>query len=77
MAGRTKGTFKANPVSIPPMGDELVVAHVKDTMVMMVMEDRQMELDVVVVWRIVDGKATEAWDIPAINTVREVNHEAK
>ena len=28
------GTFKINPVSITPVGDELVVVHVKDTMVL-------------------------------------------
>ncbi|WP_273565671.1 nuclear transport factor 2 family protein [Maribacter halichondriae] len=71
---RMKGTFKVNPVSITPMGDEFVVVHVIDTMVL---EDRKMELDAVVVWRIVDGKIAEAWDIPGVNTVREVEHEAK
>jgi predicted SnoaL-like aldol condensation-catalyzing enzyme len=71
---RMKGTFKVNPVSIIPIGDEFVVVHVIDTMVM---ENRPMELDAVVVWRIVDGKVTEAWDIPGINTVREVSDDAK
>lgn len=64
---RMKDTFKVNPVSITPMGDEFVVVHVKDTMVM---KDRPMEIDAVVVWRFVDGKVTEAWDIPAVNTTK-------
>lgn len=67
MGKRTKGTFNVNPVSIIPMGDEFVVAHVKDTMVL---EDRQLEIDAVVVWRIVDGKIAEAWDIPGIHTAK-------
>ena len=71
---RMKGTFKVNPVSLTPIGDEFVVVHVIDKMVM---EDRPMELDAVVVWRIVDGKVKEVWDIPAINTVREVGDDAK
>jgi len=74
MGKRSKGTFKVNPVSIIPMGDEFVVVHVIDTMVL---EDRQIELDAVVVWRIVDGKIAEAWDIPGVNTVREVGYDAK
>jgi predicted SnoaL-like aldol condensation-catalyzing enzyme len=58
------GTFKINPVSITPVGDELVVVHVKDTMVL---EGTLIEIDAVVVWRIVDGKIAEAWDIPAVH----------
>lgn len=58
------GTFRVNPVSVTPVGDELVVVHVKDTMVF---EGRPIEIDAVVVWRIVYGKITEAWDIPAVH----------
>jgi len=58
------GTFKVNPVSITTVGDELVVVHVKDTMVL---ESAPVEIDAVVVWRIVDGKIVEAWDIPAVH----------
>ncbi len=65
MAQNTDGTFKVNPISINPMGDELVVTHVKDTMTL---KGKQMEIDAVVVWRIVEGKIKEAWDIPAIHT---------
>ena len=62
-------TFRINPVSIVPFGDELVVVHVKDTMVM---EGTPMEIDAVVVWRIVNGKIAEAWDIPAVHTAHPV-----
>ena len=63
------GTFKITPVSITTCGDELVVVHVRDTMVL---EGTAMEIDAVVVWRIVDGKLAEAWDIPAVHTAHPV-----
>lgn len=65
IAGQTKGTFKVTPLSISPMGNELVVTHVKDNMTL---NGRQLEIDAVVVWRILDGKIKEAWDIPAVYT---------
>ena len=65
IAGQTKGTFKVTPLSITPMGNELVVTHVKDTMTL---NGQQLEIDAVVVWRILDGKIKEAWDIPAVYT---------
>ena len=63
------GTFRINPISITVCGDELVVVHVKDTMVL---EGSPIEIDAVVVWRIVDGKLAEAWDIPAVHTPHAV-----
>jgi hypothetical protein len=36
----------------------------------MVLEGIPLEIDVVVVWRIVDGKIVEAWDLPAVHTIR-------
>ena len=64
MGNLTEGTFKVRPVSITAVGDELVVVHVKDTMVL---EGTPIEIDAVVVWRVVDGKIVEAWDIPAVH----------
>ncbi len=63
----TGGTFAVEPLSVTAFGDELVVAHVRDTMAF---EGTALEIDAVVVWRIVDGRLAEAWDIPAINTAR-------
>ena len=65
--GHTNASFKVNPISINTMGDEMVVVHVKDTMIL---EGRQMEVDAVVVWSIFDGKIQEAWDIPAVRTAK-------
>ena len=67
MAEKTAGTFRVNPVSVTAVGDELVVVQSKNTMIL---EGRQIETDVVVVWRIVDGRITEVWDIPSIHTAR-------
>ena len=63
----TGGTFAVEPISVTPFGDELVVTHVRDTMTL---QGTALEIDAVVVWRIVDGRLAEAWDIPAINTAR-------
>jgi len=58
--------FKINTVSITAVGDELVVVHRKQVMNL---EDHHIESDVVVVWRIVDGRIAEVWDIPSIHAV--------
>jgi ketosteroid isomerase-like protein len=62
----TGSAFKVNPISVTTVGDELVVVHRKQVMMM---EGRQIESDVVVVWRIVDGQIGEVWDIPSIHSV--------
>jgi len=59
----TNGTFIVNPLSVTPVGDELVVVQTKNSMDI---ENQHIETDVVVVWRIVDGKIREVWDIPAV-----------
>ena len=64
---RTGGSFEVNPVSITPIGDEIITTHVKDTVVL---EGNQMEIDAIVIWCIINGKIKEAWDIPVIHTAR-------
>ena len=68
MASVSTGTFKVKPISATPMGDELVVVQARNTMTI---EDQVIEVDAVVVWRIVDGKIKEAWDIPAVYTAKQ------
>lgn len=63
VADASAGTFRIEPVSLTPMGDELVVAHTRNSLVL---EGRQITTDVVVVWRIVDGRVAEVWDIPSV-----------
>lgn len=67
MAEQTNGTFKVTPVSVSPVGDELLVTQTRNEMIL---DDQRIEIDVVVVWRIVDGRIAEVWDIPAVHTAR-------
>ncbi len=62
----TQGTFKSEPQSATAYGDELVVAHARNTLFV---EGRTVATDAIVVWRIVDGHFVEAWDIPSVYTV--------
>ena len=63
----TGGSFRIIPVSVTAVGDELVVTHTKNRMKL---AGQSIETDVVVVWRIVDGRITEVWDIPSVNKVQ-------
>ncbi len=63
LAERTNGTFKVSAVSAMPIGEELVVVHVRDTMEL---DGDSLSVDAAVVWRIVGGQLAEAWDIPAV-----------
>ena len=59
--------FHNEPHSLTPYGDELVVAYATNTLSF---GGTALDVDAIVVWRIVNGRISEAWDIPAINTVR-------
>lgn len=63
------GVFQVNPVDVRAVGDELVFVQVCNQLAL---EDGPIEFDAIVIWRIVDGKIAEAWDIPAVHTVRPV-----
>lgn len=65
IGAHTGATFKVEPLSATAFGNELVVAHTRNTMTI---QGRPVALDAVVVWRIVDGRLAEAWDIPSVNT---------
>jgi len=67
LGGVTGGTFEVEPISTTPCGDELVVTHVRNRLVV---GGAPIEVDAVVVWRIVGGRLAEAWDIPAVNAGR-------
>ena len=60
MGQKSRGTFKVEPVSMTAVGDELVVTQTRNTLTI---QDQTVTLDVVVVWRIVDGLVREVWDI--------------
>ena len=59
----TAGTFRVEPVSVQTAGDELVIAHTRNSMRL---QGREIETDVVLVWRIVAGRIKEVWDIPSV-----------
>jgi ketosteroid isomerase-like protein len=61
----TDGTFRVQPISVTAVGDELVVTQTKNSMTM---QGQPIVTDVVVVWRIVDGRIAEVWDIPSVHT---------
>lgn len=65
LAQLTEGSFKVTPVSVNAVGNELVVSQTRNTMTL---NGEQIETDVVVVWRIVDGRIAEVWDIPSVFT---------
>lgn len=65
MAGLTGGSFKVTVRDARAVGDELVVVQ---TLNEMTLAGAEIAVDVVVVWRFVDGKITEVWDIPAVFT---------
>ena len=68
----TNGTIEVEPISITAFGDELVVAHTKNRMIL---EGRLVEIDVVTVWRIVGGRIGEVWDIPSVHTANPQTHD--
>ncbi len=57
---KSRGTFKVQPVSTTAVGDELVVVQTRNTLTF---QSHSTALDVVVVWRFVDGRIVEVWDI--------------
>ena len=59
--------FRQKHHSLTPCGDELLVAFVTNTLSF---GGNTIDVDAVVVWRVFGGKIHEAWDIPAVNTVR-------
>lgn len=58
----TGGSFRVEPISAMPVGAELVVVHVRNSMEF---DGNPIAVDAAVVWRVVDGRLAEAWDIPS------------
>lgn len=55
--GQTAGTFEVEPVNATPIGDELILVHVRNSMQY---NGESISIDAAVVWRIVDGQFAEA-----------------
>ena len=67
LRGASDDGFHNEPHSLTPYGDELVVAYATNTVSF---GGSMLDVDAIVVWRVFGGRIHEAWDIPAINTVR-------
>jgi len=74
MVTLTEGTFDVEPISVTAVGDELLVMHNKNRMMV---QGRSVETDVVVVWRIVGGRFTEVWDIPSVYAAHVQNPKTR
>lgn len=61
------GTFSVQGHSLTPFGDELVAAYAT---ISLTIDEARLELDALLVWRAFGDQVHEAWDIPAVNTVR-------
>jgi len=61
-------TFRIEPVSATAVGNELVVVHTRNSLTF---DNQPITMDVVVVWRIVNGRVTEVWDIPSVYTAEQ------
>ncbi len=64
LAALTHNTFAVHPISAEAMGDELVVAHTRNSLTL---GNQPIAVDVVVVWRMVDGQIAEVWGIPSMH----------
>ena len=60
LARKSGGTFRIDPISVTPVGNELVVVQSRNTLTL---DDRAVSVEVVVVWRILNGRVVEVWDI--------------
>lgn len=58
----TGGTFVHQTISVTPWGEELLVMCNKNRLMF---QGNAIETDVVLVWRFVDGRVAEVWDIPS------------
>ena len=76
LGGLSESGFRQVHHSLTPFGDELFVAFVTNTVGF---NGTTIDVDAVVVWRVFDGQIHEAWDIPAVNTVRPApsNHRGR
>lgn len=67
LQGSSGGSIRVEPISATAFGDELVAAYATVTLTV---AGNELEIDSLVVWRVFNGQIHEAWDIPAVNTVR-------
>lgn len=69
LGSMTGDSLEVSVVDTKAVGDELVVIQ---TCNRLMFGGNRIEFDVVLVWRFVEGKIAEAWDIPSVFQVRQV-----
>ena len=69
LAEISSGSFGVSVIDARSVGDELIVTQ---TCNHITFDGNTIEFDVVVVWRIVEGKIAEAWDIPSVFNTRSI-----
>ncbi len=67
---KSRGTFRVEPVSVTAAGDEPVVTRNRNTLTF---QGRSIDLDVVFVWRVLDGRIVEVWDIVPVKPTEGKN----
>ncbi|GAA0465633.1 hypothetical protein GCM10009096_02820 [Parasphingorhabdus litoris] len=65
LANKTGGSFNVRIKDAQALGNEFVIAHALPNMTL---DGQSFETDAAVIWRIVGGKISEAWDIPGVNS---------
>ncbi len=68
----SNGSFQANVINRSVVGDELVIIQTCNRLALEAFEGHTIETNVIVVWRIVNGKIAEGWDIPSVYNVRVI-----
>ena len=72
LAEISNGSFQVNVIDARAVGDELVVIQTCNRIKSEASEGDAIDTDVVVVWRVVNGKIAEGWDIPSVYKVRTI-----
>lgn len=70
----THNTFSVQIQQANAVGDEFVVVHACPSMTM---NGESFETDAVVVWRMVNQRFKEAWDIPGLSSLRPQSMETQ
>ncbi len=68
----SNGSFRAKVINRSVVGDELVIIQTCNRLALEAFEGETIETNVIVVWRIVNGKIAEGWDIPSVYNVRVI-----
>ncbi len=74
LAEISNGSFQVNVIDGRAVGDELVVIQTCNRIKSEASEGDAIDTDVVVVWRVVNGKIAEGWDIPSVYNIHTIQN---